>query len=120
MPVEIRVRLAFRLGSEHPRVKLMHLGGDRIVAVARVVSRQEEGEDGEWCGAHQKLMIGFRPPRDWEHTFDPFWSEVPYAEQETAETVNEDPCGFVWFSPHQNACRQRLMPPAVEEYSAAM
>ncbi len=68
------------------------------------------------------MIKALGPLRDWEHTFDPFWSEVPYAEQETAETVNEAIRAVLYgFPPHQNACRQRLMPPTdKEEYSAAM
>ena len=68
------------------------------------------------------MIKALGPLRDWEYTFDPFWSEVPYAEQETErDRQRSDPGGFVWFSPHQNAGRQRLMPPTdKEEYSAAM
>ena len=68
------------------------------------------------------MIKALGPLRDWEYTFDPFWSEVPYTEQETEETVNEAIRAVLFgFPPHQNARRQRLMPSTGEEdYSAAM
>lgn len=48
MVIRVTVSDISALGRNTQGVKLMHLGeDDRIVAVARVVSRQEEGEDGE-------------------------------------------------------------------------
>ncbi|NLC53602.1 MAG: hypothetical protein GX770_06510 [Firmicutes bacterium] len=71
----------------------------------------------------KKLMIkALGPLHNWEHTFDPFWSEVPYSKQEAEETVNEAIRAVLFgFPPHQNACRQRLMPPTGKnDYNAAM
>ncbi|NLW59739.1 MAG: hypothetical protein GX073_05245 [Firmicutes bacterium] len=71
----------------------------------------------------KKLMIkALGPLRDWEYTFDPFWTEVPYAEEEREETVNEAIRAVLFgFPPHQAAGRQRLMPPTEKgDYCAAM
>lgn len=71
----------------------------------------------------KKLMIkGFGTLRNWEQTFDPFWTEVPFLEGEAEETVNKAIIAVLFgFSPHQHASRQRLVPAVgTQEYSAAM
>src|SRR5690606_38234044 len=68
------------------------------------------------------MIKALGPLRDWEYTFDPFWTEVPYAEEEREETVNEAIRAVLFgFPPHQAAGRQRLMPPTEKgDYCAAM
>lgn len=68
------------------------------------------------------MIKAFGPLRDWEYTFDPFWTEIPYHQREAEETVNEAIRAVLFgFSPQQKEARQRFMPPAgTEEYRAAM
>ncbi|NLM37764.1 MAG: hypothetical protein GX202_06530 [Firmicutes bacterium] len=71
----------------------------------------------------RKLMIkALGPLRDWEYTFAPLWTEVPYPEEETTETVLEAIRAVLYgFPPYQNAQKQRLLPPTGKgDASAAM
>lgn len=71
----------------------------------------------------KKLMVkGFGNLRDWEYAFRPFWTELPFLEEEREETVNEVIMALLFgFPPPHWSKKERFTPRQGEDdYRAAM
>ncbi|HHT48094.1 MAG TPA: hypothetical protein GXZ98_02205 [Firmicutes bacterium] len=71
----------------------------------------------------KKLIVkGFGALRNREYDFRPFWTEIPFPEEEGEETVNEVIMALLFgFSPPQRLKKERFIPVrGKDEYQAAM
>ena len=68
------------------------------------------------------MIKGFGALCDWECLLDPFWTELPFAEGEVDENVNEAIVALLFgFPPHQRPKKQQFVPESgTDKYSASM